>query len=203
MKSLKNRKMASVAVAASLLGGAAIGAFGAQPMTALAADSSTTETQTATARTPGQWMTDALKGLVDKGTITQQQSDAVATALKDAKPERGFAGGGKHASFAKAAEVIGISETDLREAMKTKSLADIAKEKNVDVQKVIDALVADENTRIDQAVKDGKLTQAQADERKSNVQDRVTQMVNNVRPEGRPGGGGRGDRGGFEAPPAE
>src|SRR4051812_38643041 len=33
------------------------------------------------------WVKDVLSGLVDKGTLTQDQADAVADALKDARPE--------------------------------------------------------------------------------------------------------------------
>ena len=44
-----------------------------------------------------------------------------------------------------------------------KTLSQIAKEKGFSDQQVIDAIVAAEKTALDQAVKDGKLTQTQAD----------------------------------------
>ncbi len=44
-----------------------------------------------------------------------------------------------------------------------KTLADLAKEKGVDTQALVDALVASQKTRLDQAVTDNRLTQAQAD----------------------------------------
>lgn len=65
--------------------------------------------------------------------------------------------------------------------MADKSLADIAKEKNVDVQKVIDVLIASEKAHIDELVKDGVLTTEQADRRKAGIEKRVNHMVNNVR----------------------
>jgi lambda repressor-like predicted transcriptional regulator len=44
-----------------------------------------------------------------------------------------------------------------------KTIADLAKEKSVSDQQLIDALVASQKTMLDQAVTNGRLTQAQAD----------------------------------------
>lgn len=183
-ESMKNRKVAAAALSATLAVGIGIGSIAAPPMAAFAADTSTSTTAAATARTPGQWITDSLKGLVDKGTITQTQSDAIASTLKDAEPKGGRGGHGGHGGFVDAqaaASVLGMTEDELRTAQQTKSLTDIAKDKTVDIQKVIDALVAARNARIDQSVTDGKLTQAQGDEKKANTVDEVTEAVNNVR----------------------
>lgn len=179
-----SRKATAALLAASLAGGAGVGAIMTTPMVAFAADASTESTAEATARTPGQWITDALKGLVDKGTITQEQSDAVAKALEDARPEGPRGGFLMHHSPASeaAAEVLGISEDDLRAALETKSLADVAKDKNIDVQKVIDALVAEKTAHLDEAVANGKLTQERADELKADLTERTTDMVNDVLP---------------------
>jgi hypothetical protein len=178
------KKATTAAIAASLVGGIAIGSFVAPPMSAFAADTSTSASADATARTPGQWITNSLKSLVDKGTITQQQSDTIATTLKDAEPKGGHGRGGPggRMNLAEAAKVLGVSESDLRTATQTKSLADVAKDKNVDVQKVIDALVTAQKADIDKRVTDGSLTQAEADQRKADVTQRVTDMVNQVRP---------------------
>lgn len=182
---MKNRKIATLALTASLLGGTAIGSFVAPPMAAFAADASTQSTANATARTPGQWVTDSLKSLVDKGTITQSQSDAVADALKSAEPQRDHGPGGRPGARlddTKLADLLGISQSDLRTALKTKSLADLAKEHNVDVQKVIDTLVTAESDHLTKEVTQGHLTQAEADQRKAGSVDRATRVVNNVLP---------------------
>jgi hypothetical protein len=63
------------------------------------------------------------------------------------------------------------------------------------VQTVIDAMVADATTRIDEAVKEGKIDEAKATEIKSNLEDRITKLVNEgppARGEGRPEGGPEG-----------
>ena len=65
-----------------------------------------------------------------------------------------------------------------------------------DKQKVIDALVNEVKTRSAQAVKDGKITQAQADEHVKSATERITKMVD----EGFPKGGPRGD---HPEPPAD
>jgi len=44
-----------------------------------------------------------------------------------------------------------------------KTIADLAKEKGVDTQQLVDALVTSQKTMLDQAVTEGRFTQAQAD----------------------------------------
>jgi len=78
-----------------------------------------------------------------------------------------------------SADTIGISPQDLAKELKGgKSIADVAKEHNVDPQKVIDALVAKADARIDKAVQDGKLTQDKADKLKAKVPDMAAKLVN-------------------------
>ena len=97
-----------------------------------------------------------------------------------------------------AAKVLGMSVEDLgKELWSGKSLADVAKAKGVDKQKVIDAMVAEAKDRLAQAVKDGHLTQAQADERAKDLTQRITDMVDGKMPKmpkmpegGMPGGMG-------------
>ena len=62
------------------------------------------------------------------------------------------------------AKQLGISSEELRQALASgKTLADLAKEKGVDVQKLITVQKKVMVDRINQAVKDGKLTREQAD----------------------------------------
>lgn len=58
-----------------------------------------------------------------------------------------------------------------------KSLADIAKEKGVDRQKVVDLLVAQQKARLAQAVKDGKVTQEQAAKWSEGLKERTERFV--------------------------
>lgn len=78
-----------------------------------------------------------------------------------------------------AARAIGISESDLTAALaKGQTIAAVAKANNVDVQKVIDALVTDAQNELATAVKNGQITQAQADAQKAAITQRVTDQVN-------------------------
>lgn len=95
--------------------------------------------------------------------------------------------GDRGAGLDAAAEVIGISAEDLRTALQDgSSLAEVAEANDVDVQDVVDALVAEATDRLDQAVADGHLTEDQAAERTAELTERITAMVNGERP-ARPG----------------
>jgi transposase-like protein len=88
-----------------------------------------------------------------------------------------------------AADAIGISLSQLQTALDSgQTIAAVAKAHGVDASKVISALAASENKEIDAALAAGSITQAQATQMKAGVQQRVTDMVNGVRPAGRPGG---------------
>lgn len=99
----------------------------------------------------------------------------------------------------KAAAAIGITTDALTTELKAgKTIADVAGERNVAVQTVIDALVADATARIDQAVTDGKLDAARAETMKANLVERVTARVNGEGPGPDGPGGFRGRHGGPE-----
>ncbi len=83
-----------------------------------------------------------------------------------------------------AAEAIGISVGDLRTALRDGStVAEVAAAHDVDVDAVIEALVADATARIDEAVADGRLDADRAEELKANLDERITAHVNGERPE--------------------
>jgi hypothetical protein len=91
----------------------------------------------------------------------------------------GFRGDEAVSDTSVVANAIGISEADLSSALQGgQTVAAVAKAHNVDVQKVIDALVADGESELAADVKAGKLTQAQADAMKSEVTQRATAQVN-------------------------
>jgi hypothetical protein len=97
------------------------------------------------------------------------------------------------AALDSAAKALGITTDELKSDLaKGQSIADIAKAKNISVDKVIDTLVGDASAKIDQAVKDKHLTQEQADKLKSMLKTVITNLVNNGFPKGMHGGAGFG-----------
>jgi polyhydroxyalkanoate synthesis regulator phasin len=187
---IKNR-VAIVGLVAGVLGGGVAGVALTSPGVAHGDTSTTTTTKDGAKRstaTRDDFLERALAPLVANGTITQQQADAVIQALQDARPDHLGRGGPFGAArgigvfgdvFDAAAKALGMSTDDLRAALRDgKSIADIAKDEQVDTSKVVDAMVAAVHAELDQAVKDGKLTQAQADEKLDNVRSRITAIVN-------------------------
>jgi len=105
------------------------------------------------------------------------------------------------------AEALWMSVTDFEAALTSgKSIATLATEKKVDLEKLVDIVVATRVTEINQAVTDGTLTQAQADAQialfKAEARARFqfapgTRMGGGMGPGGMGGHGGRGgSRGG-------
>lgn len=138
----------------------------------------------------GTWFDDALSGLVDDGTLTQAQADAVEEALVEARPERGpghrggFRMGAEfgfrvHASLSEAAAAIGIEERKLAEALREgQTIAEVAEANGVDPQAVIDAMVATVQQRLDEAVAEGRIDENEATERADEATQRITELVN-------------------------
>lgn len=78
----------------------------------------------------------------------------------------------------KVATLLGMTAQQIQaERQAGKSLAQIAESKNVGVEKLVDTILAAKKTSLQQAVTDGKLTQAQADAMVQNMQAMVKAMV--------------------------
>jgi hypothetical protein len=162
------------------------------PITALAQGDEGTTTTTAPAtgapKDVSTWITNVLNNLVKSGVITQAQADAITTALQAARPtfEHGPGGrfGGRFgADLDAAAKALGVTIDELRTELQTKTLAQIAADHEIDIQKVIDAMTAAAKTKLDDAVKAGKLSQTEADARLKELTDRLTNLVNQKLPQ--------------------
>jgi predicted XRE-type DNA-binding protein len=97
-----------------------------------------------------------------------------------------------------AAKYLGLTQAQLRQKLTSgQSLADVAKAQKKDVAGLQAAITADAKSRLDKAVADKKLTQAQADKLLSALKSRIDDAVNTKPPAGaprlhqRPGGGPR------------
>jgi hypothetical protein len=159
---------------------------------------------------------DALKARVDtaveEGRLTEEQGVELKTRIDSGemqflrglgKPGPGRFGHFHH--FARfpalraAAEYLGLAEEELRERLRDgDTLAEVAKAEGKAVDGLVDALVADAEKRLDDAVAAGKLTPAQADELADRLYHRMTDLVNGELPG--PGFGHRHRFDGHEHP---
>ncbi|MEO6628735.1 MAG: hypothetical protein ABIP03_09225, partial [Aquihabitans sp.] len=113
-----------------------------------------------------------------KASLPDRMAKLVDGTLLDG-PDGPGRPGGERPGLDAAAKVLGLSTDDLKTKLKAgTSLADVAAAQGVDKQKVIDALVAEATAKTAAAVTDGKITQAEADERIANLPARITKMVN-------------------------
>lgn len=87
-----------------------------------------------------------------------------------------------------AAKYLGLTKQQLREQLRDgKSLSDIAKAENKSVDGLKAAIKDAATKRLDQALKDGKITQAQRDEFASKLDERIDDIVT-LTPPDRPAG---------------
>ena len=193
-----NKKLVSISLGAGLIVGSAAGLIAVPAISGAQTANTTATTAPANRPDPSVRLNETLKPLVDAGTITQAQADAVIAALKADMPERGEHGrGGKGGpGMDVAAQALGMTADELHTALKGgQTLAQVAESKGVNVQVVVDALIASATNHINEKVASGDITQAEADEKLANVTERVTERVNNPRPEGGPRGGQGAKRG--------
>jgi polyhydroxyalkanoate synthesis regulator phasin len=206
------RRGIAVGIAGGLLAGTAAGlVFGVPGLTSAAStDASVSqsalvqqadETDAPAEDAPAEMGTrlrETLEALVDDGTITAEQADAVTAHLVENRPERGefrdgeghggHRGGpgmfGRGVASEALTDLLGIDGEELRTQLHDgATLAEIAQAQGVDVQAVIDELVTEVNERVNNAVEDGRIDQAEADEKLAEAEARITDMVNNGRPE--------------------
>ncbi len=110
----------------------------------------------------------------------------------------GFGFGDLRGSVDSLAKSLGISTQDLmKDLAGGQSIADIAKSKNVDINTIINSLVTDATNKVNDAVKNGHLSQDIATKIESNLKDMITKAVNGDFKLGFGGFGGKGGHGGF------
>ncbi|WP_426570992.1 hypothetical protein [Aquihabitans sp. McL0605] len=126
----------------------------------------------------------ALAKLVADGTLTQAQADKVASTTKAEAKTAVEARREKRTErrtelLAVVSKALGSTPADVKAGFKDhKSIATQAKDKGVDIAGVDAAIKGELTTRLDAAVKDGKLTQERADQAKANLDKAVDKIVN-------------------------
>lgn len=209
-----NKKMTAIGLTAGLVAGAGAGFVLEMSGSAGAASSSAAvvapidDDSIETSRPdPGQRLQEILKPLVDDNTITQAQADAVVEALQAAGP-KGDKQGRPGKGLAVVAEALGLTEAEVKDAISNgQTLAQLAEANGSSAEELVEAMLADIKSHVDEKVAAGEITQEQADERLAKAEEHITEFVNNTpepgsrRPGGRPGRpGGPGGPGGVDAP---
>ena len=127
--------------------------------------------------------------------ISMLEARAEGKAWEAAAPDPNF--GLQRTLFAAIAEAAGVDQQSMMEQLRGgKSLLEIIEAGGTDVGVIVDQVVNAETERVDQAVADDSMTQAEADQWLAGLAERVRGML-----EGTFQFGGRGDPGaGMEQP---
>ena len=149
---------------------------------------------------------------VAAGRLTREQGDELKQRLKDGElplvggpfldGHRGFHGPHLLVGLDAAASYLGLTEAQLHDRLASgKTLADVAKDEGKTVDGLKQALVDEAKTHLDQAVADGRLTQAQEDDILAELRQRLDDLVDGRGfPMHGPGFGRRPHHGGAAAP---
>jgi hypothetical protein len=134
---------------------------------------------------------------VADGRLTKEQGEAAKRRLAAGAPLLGpgplgrgvhghpgkFGHGGPGAGFDGAAEYLGLTEAQLRERLRDgQSLAEIARAENKSVDGLKAKIKTGITAKLDEAVKAGRLTEAQKTRMLRNIDERIDALVNNERP---------------------
>ncbi|QHT62891.1 hypothetical protein GXP70_24995 [Paenibacillus lycopersici] len=131
-----------------------------------------------------QQFTDNLDKMVDGQTSLGQGRGKGMGGRGGMMGHGGFGIGFGKTDLTASAKLLGMSEEDLQTALKAgKSLADVAKEKGVDVQTLIDAQKQTIVDSLNTAVAAGKMTQEQADKAIANAAGIAEKIVNGKLPQ--------------------
>jgi hypothetical protein len=135
----------------------------------------------------------ALKNRVDEavadGRLTEEQGDRLKEGIDASEvplpfgvfgpKEFGDHIGPFFGSLSTAATYLGLTEAELRSRLEDgDTLADVARDEGKSVDGLVQALVTAVEDKINAAVDAGKLTKAQADELKADLEERMTDLVN-------------------------
>jgi lipoate-protein ligase A len=142
-----------------------------------------------------QALANRIDAAVEDGRLTKEEGDALKQRIQSGEfplfggPHRGF---GRHGhgpmfhlhSLEAAASYLGLTEAQLREQVNEgKTLAQVARDRDKSVDGLIDAMVAATEKQLDEAVAEGRLSEADKNQVLADLRERITRLVN----EGLPG----------------
>ena len=125
-------------------------------------------------------------------STTSDESTQNTVLIQDGAQDPGARHGGPGRALDAASEIIGIERDSLRDALRGgQTLAEVAEENGVSQDELVSQLTDRANERIDQAVQDGRLTQAEADEKRATLSEDIQERVTSDAPLQRGERGGR------------
>jgi len=133
-----------------------------------------------------QALIDSLDAKVAAGELSQAQANTLKAKIQSGDfpiigglHGPGFGRAHGFADLETAASFLGLTSAGLRAELDDgQTLAEVATEKGKKVDGLVQALVAAAEQRLAEDVSAGRLTQAQADARKADVEQRITDLVN-------------------------
>jgi len=186
-----NSRFTKVAVAAGLVVATGAGVLG---LTGFASAEMANKNSAVIVSADGTTSTEGLGTLEGSGTATPESGEVNAQATDPTAETRW------PSPIAEAAKALGMTEAELKTELQAgKSIADVAKDKNIDLDVVIAKLTESFKAHLDEEVASGEHTQAEADAKLAEFKTRITSMVNapGLPMHGGKGGHGHGGRGGH------
>src|SRR5262249_54958283 len=152
---------------------------------------------------------DRVDAALAAGQITKDQADAMKAAINSGKFPLGVGmgpgfgghmdGHGIGGDLDAAATYLGLTEDQLRTQLESgKSLADVAKAQGKSVDGLKQAMLTAIKAKLDQAVKDGRMTSAERDQALAKISADLDSLINGTLPP-KPDGAFRGN--GFRLAP--
>jgi hypothetical protein len=151
-------------------------------------DTTTDDTTDDTTAEPGARLREHLQPLVDEGTLDDAQADRVTEFMIENRPERGDGGpglGGRHGhggrggiwADGEVAEFLGLTQEELRDALQGGATLESLLPEGATVDQLVTIVVDDLEEHLADGVEDGRLTQAEADEKLAEATERITERI--------------------------
>jgi len=169
-------KLGAIALATSVI-------FGVGITLSLPVGAQTESAPTQTDRV--QQREERLQSKVDSGSIPQERADKIREHMATRIAQREARQPDRSQITQELATTLGTTADDLIADLRSgSSLADLAQAAGVDIDVIIDQIERQQAARIGQAVADGRIDQARADENLTTLRDQITARVNGERPAG-------------------
>ena len=175
---LRSKILAGVLAGATLLGAAVV-----SPDTAAAQEAPNAEDREQRRADRQQRIEERIAAAIESGKLTQEEADERRANFEErraqAEERRSERQANRQERLDSLASSLGTNADDLKASLKAgQSIADIAAANGVDVQGIIDEMVAQATTRIDEAVANERIDADKAAELKANVEERITARLN-------------------------